>query len=270
MLEPHESDLCRLVAATPDTTLAELQAVLQQRFGVGAGLSTIHNALHRLGLRHKKTLRAAEQKRPNVAHKRQRWHVWQRFMDPARFVSDETGTATDMARRYGRSPSGTRPLAAVPQGHWRTTTFVAGPRQTGIVAPLVLDGLMSGAASRATSRNSWRQHSRPTTSWDNLAAYEVDDVKHALAAAGAWILYLPPYSPGLNPIEQPFAKLKALLRKAAARTRDQLWHAIGRLLPTGPAGECANYLSRCGYGSTQLENTLSPQFHLLDGRDPFG
>jgi transposase len=198
-------------------------------------------------------LRAAEQKRPDVARKRRRWHVWQRFMDPARFVFlDETGTATDMARRYGRSPSGTRLLAAVPHAHWRTTTLVAGLRQTGIVAPLVLDGPMTGAAFRAYVEQFLAPALAPgdVVVLDNLAAHKVDGVKHALAAAGAWILYLPPYSPDLNPIEQLFAKLKALLRKAAARTRDDLWHAIGRLLATVPAGECANYLSHCGYGST--------------------
>ena len=100
---------------------------------------------------------------------------------------------------------------------------MAGLRQTGIVAPLVLD---------------------------NLAAHKVDGVRQAIAAVGASILYLPPYSPDLNPIEQLFAKLKALLRKAAARARDELWSTIGRLLATVPPGECARYLNHCGYGST--------------------
>jgi hypothetical protein len=95
-------------------------------------------------------LRAAEQDRPDIAGKRRRWRVWQRFMDPARFVFlDETATTTNMARRYGRSPSGTRLVAAVPHGHWKTTTFIAGLRQSGLVAPLVLDRPMTGAAFRA-------------------------------------------------------------------------------------------------------------------------
>ena len=85
---------------------------------------------------------------------------------------------------------------------------------------------------------------------DNLAAHKVDGVRQAIAAAGASILYLPPYSPDLNPIEQLFAKLKALLRKAAARTKDELWSTIGRLLDAVPPAECANYLRHCGYGST--------------------
>jgi transposase len=150
-------------------------------------------------------------------------------MDPARFVFlDETGTATDMARRYGRSPSGARLVAAVPHGHWRTTTFVAGLRQTGIVAPLVLDGPLTGAAFRAYVEQFLAPALEPgdVVVLDNLAAHKVDGVRQAIAAAGASILYLPPYSPDLNPIEQLFAKLKALLRKAAARTRHALWSTI--------------------------------------------
>jgi transposase len=165
---------------------------------------------------------------------------------------DETGTATNMARRYGRSPSGRRRVAAVPHGHWRTTTFVAGLRQTGIVAPLVLDGRMTGPAFRAYVEQFLTPSLDPgdVVVLDNLAAHKVDGVRQAIAAAGASTLYLPPYSPDLNPIEQLFAKLKALLRKAAARTRDELWSTIGRLLETSPPAECSNYLSHCGYGST--------------------
>jgi transposase len=197
-------------------------------------------------------LRAAEQDRPDVAGKRRLWRVWQRFMDPARFVFlDETGTATNLARRYGRSPLGARLIAAVPHGHWRTTTFVAGLRQSGIVAPLVLDGPMTGTAFRAYVEQFLAPALRPgdVVVLDNLAAHKVHGVRHALAAAGASLLYLPPYSPDLNPIEQLFAKLKALLRKAAARTKDELWQAIGRLLATVPPAECTNYLNHSGYGS---------------------
>ena len=173
-------------------------------------------------------------------------------MDPARFVFlDETGTATNMARRYGRCPSDQRLVAAVPHGHWRTTTFVAGLRQTGIVAPLVLDGPMTGPAFRAYVEQFLAPALEPgdVVVLDNLAAHKVDGVRQAIAAAGASILYLPPYSPDLNPIEQLFAKLKALLRKAAARTKDQLWSTIGRLLEAYPPADCTNYLNHCGYGS---------------------
>jgi transposase len=174
-------------------------------------------------------------------------------MDPARFVFlDETGTATNLARRYGRSPLGERLVAAVPHGHWRTTTFVAGLRQSGVIAPLVLDGPMTGPAFRAYVAQSLAPALAPgdVVVLDNLAAHKVDGVRQAIAAAGASLLYLPPYSPDLNPIEQLFAKLKALLRKAAARTRDELWSTIGCLLTTIPPSECARYLQHCNYGST--------------------
>jgi transposase len=174
-------------------------------------------------------------------------------MDPARFVFlDETGTATNMARRYGRCSVSERLVAAVPHGHWHTTTFVAGLRQTGIVAPLVLDGPMTGAAFRAYVEQFLAPALIPgdVVVLDNLAAHKADAVRQAIAAAGASLLYLPPYSPDLNPIEQLFAKLKALLRKASARTKDALWTTIGRLLATVPESECANYLTHSGYGAT--------------------
>ena len=173
-------------------------------------------------------------------------------MDPARFVFvDETGTATNMARRYGRGPRGERLVAAVPHGHWRTTTFGAGLRQSGVIAPLVLDGPMTGRALRAYVEQFLAPELAPgdVVVLDNLAAHKVDGVRQALAAAAASVLYLPPYSPDLNPIEQLFAKLKALLRKAAARTKDELWSTIGRLLATAPPTECARYLHHCEYAS---------------------
>jgi transposase len=157
-----------------------------------------------------------------------------------------------MARRYGRSPSGARLVAAVPHGHWHTTTFVAGLRQTGIVAPLVLEGPMTGAAFRAYVEQFLAPSLEPgdVVVLDNLAAHRVDGARRAIKAAGASILYLPPYSPDLNPIEQLFARLKTLLRKAAARTRDALWTTIGRLLGTVSESECSNYLNHCGYKAT--------------------
>ena len=176
-------------------------------------------------------------------------------MDPARFVFlDETGATTDMARRYGRSPVGTRLVAAVPKGHWTTTTCIAGLRESGIIAPLVLDGPMTGVAFLAYVEQVLAPALEPgdVVVLDNLKAHKVDGVRQAIARAGAFLLYLPPYSPDLNPIEQLFAKLKALLRKAAARSRDELWQAIGRLIDTIPPAECANYLAHAGYhnGST--------------------
>jgi transposase len=154
-----------------------------------------------------------------------------------------------MARRYGRSTSDRRLVAAVPHGHWRTTTFIAGLRQSGVVAPLVLDGPMTGPAFRAYVEPFLAPSLKPGDGvvLDNLAAHKGDGVRRAVATAGASPLDLPPY---LNPIEQFFAKVTALRHKAAARPRDQLRATIGRLLDARPSAACVNHLRHGGYGST--------------------
>ena len=171
-------------------------------------------------------------------------------MDPASFVFlDETGATTNMARRYGWSARGERLVDAAPHGHWKTTTFLAGLRSSGIVAPLVLDGPMTGEAFLSYVQQFLVRELRPgdVVVMDNLSAHKVAGVAEAIRAAGASLMYLPPYSPDLNPIEQAFAKLKALLRKAAARTREALWTTIGQLLDTFSPDECQNYLTNSGY-----------------------
>jgi transposase len=157
-----------------------------------------------------------------------------------------------MARRYGWCPAPLRLVAAAPYGHWHTTTFVAGLRLSGVTAPLVLDGPMTGSAFLAYVEQVLTPSLAPgdVVVMDNLAAHKVAGIRGAIAAAGASVLYLPPYSPDLNPIEQLFAKLKALLRKVAARTKDTLLAAIGRMIDIIPGSECANYLRNSGYGST--------------------
>jgi transposase len=174
-------------------------------------------------------------------------------MDPSRFVFlDETGASTTMVRRYGRCPRGERLVDATPWGHWKVTTFVAGLRESGIIAPMVLDGPMKGEVFRAYVEQMLAPSLLPddVVVMDNLAAHKVAGVREAIRAVGASLLYLPPYSPDLNPIEQLFAKLKALLRKAAARTKEALWSAIGDLLDAFSECECRNYLGNCGYEFT--------------------
>lgn len=174
-------------------------------------------------------------------------------MDPERFVFiDETATATNMTRRYGRCPSNRRLIAKAPHGHWRSTTFVAGLRQSGITAPLALDGPMTGAAFRAYAEQVLVPTLAPgdVVVMDNLSAHKVDGVRQAIASAGAPVLYLPPCCPDLNPIEQLFAKLKAILREAAARTEDMLWDAIRIALEQCDADAVEGYLRHCGYGAT--------------------
>ncbi len=202
----------------------------------------------------KKTAHAAEQERPDVAAKRRRWRNWQTWFKSDRLVFiDETGAKTNMARLRGRSRSGQRLHAAVPWGHWKTTTFVAGLRVDGLTAPMVLDGAMNGTAFKAYVEQVLAPSLRPgdIVVMDNLSSHKVDGVRKAIKMAGAFLLYLPPYSPDLNPIEQAFAKLKALLRKAAARTVDDLWRAIADSLNEFEADECANFFQNAGYASKQ-------------------
>jgi transposase len=171
-------------------------------------------------------------------------------MDPSRFVFlDQTGTTTTMTRRYSWGPKGERVVDAMPWGHWKITTFVAGLRASGVIAPMVLDGPMTGEVFRAYVEQVLVPELSPgdVVVLDNLAAHKVAGIRETIWATGASLLYLPPYSPDLNPIEQVFAKLKALLRKAAVRTKDALWTTIGELLDRFPAEECQNYLSNCGY-----------------------
>jgi transposase len=182
--------------------------------------------------------------------RRRAWFNGQLDLDPERLVFvDETGASTKMARRRGRAPRGERCRSGVPHGHWQTPTFTAGLRLTGFSAPMVLDGPMRGEVFRAWTE----QFLAPTLStgdvviMDNLPAHRVTGVRQAIEARGAKLLFLPPYSPDFNPIENAFAKLKALLRKAAERTIDGLWATIGRLVEAFTPAECASYFAAAGY-----------------------
>ena len=171
-------------------------------------------------------------------------------LDPARLVFiDETGATTKMARLRGRSPRGKRCRASVPHGHWKTTTLVAGLRLDGMTAPMVIDGAMNGAAFTAYAEILLAPTLRPgdVVVMDNLPAHKVKGARDAIESAGAIVLFLPPYSPDFNPIEQAFAKLKALLRKAAARTIGALEQAIADALDAFTPQECDNYFANSGY-----------------------
>jgi transposase len=154
-----------------------------------------------------------------------------------------------MTRRYGRAMRGQRLVAAVPHGHWKTSTFIAGLRTDGLSAPMVVDGAVNGDIFLAYVE----QVLAPTLTvgdiviMDNLSSHKVTGVREMIEARSATLLYLPPYSPDLNPIEQAFAKLKALLRKLAARTVAKLWDALGELLLRFTPQECLNYLANAGY-----------------------
>lgn len=181
---------------------------------------------------------------------RQDWFEGQIDLDPARLVFiDETWASTNMARRYGRAPRGKRLRVGVPHGHWKTTTIVAGLRTTGVVAPFVLDGPINRNAFELYVEKVLTPELTPgdIVIMDNLSSHKGPAVRAIIEAAGAELLYLPPYSPDFNPIENAFAKLKALLRKAAERTIDGLWAAIGRIVDLYAPKECANYFAAAGY-----------------------
>jgi transposase len=165
---------------------------------------------------------------------------------------DETWASTNMARRYGRAARGERLRVGVPHGHWKTTTFVAGLRRDGLVAPWVIDGAIHREAFETYVEKVLAPELRrdDVVIMDNLSSHKGPKVRAMIEAAGAQLLYLPSYSPDFNPIELALAKLKALLRKAAERTVEALWTAIGRLLDAFTPTECANYFAAAGYDAT--------------------
>ena len=175
----------------------------------------------------------------------------QTTLNPRRLVFiDETCASTNMTRRYGRAAGGERLVCKVPHGHWKTSTFIAALRHDRVTAPLLLDGAMNGPSFLAYIE----QILAPTLQrgdivvMDNVSVHKVAGVREAIVARGASLLYLPPYSPDLNPIEQFFSKLKSLLRKAAARSIASLWATIRSCLKVFSPSECAHYLANAGYG----------------------
>lgn len=187
-----------------------------------------------------------------MARFRRRWRAHQHRIDPERLVFvDETWVRTDMTRARGWCPRGTPLLSPVPHGRWRTLTFVAGLRSRAVVAPCVFDGPMNGHLFTAWVEQSLVPTLRPRdiVVLDNLGSHKGERARQAVRAAGAHLLFLPPYSPDLNPIEMLFAKLKTLFRKADQRTIEQAWHEVGRLLDHFSPHECQAYLRHTGYGA---------------------
>ncbi len=196
---------------------------------------------------------ASERERADVRERRREWIEKRQprmRLQPARLVFiDETAVNTKMTRLRGRSRRGQRLRASAPFGRWGTQTFIAALRCDGLTAPWVVDGAMDRAAFNAYVETQLAPTLRPgdVVIADNLSVHKSAHAAKALKARGAWFLFLPQYSPDLNPIEQLFAKLKARLRKAAARTRDALWDTIGTLLEAVTPAECQNYIVNSGY-----------------------
>jgi transposase len=195
-------------------------------------------------------MHAAEQQRPDVQARRAAWLVEQLRWEASHLVFlDESGARTNLVRSHGRCLRGRRLVASVPHGHWKTTTFVVALREAGLTAPMVLDGAMNGKAFLAYVRQVLAPTLQPgdLVVMDNLSSHKAAGVRQAIEQAGAQLLYLPPYSPDLNPIELAFSKLKWLLRSAAERTVDALWSRLGQLLDAFPPQQCRNYFRHCGY-----------------------
>lgn len=182
---------------------------------------------------------------------RQAWADSQATLDPRRLIFiDESGLSTKMARLRGWAPKGERCHAAIPHGHWKTITFVGGLTLSGVIAPMLLDGPMNGECFCAWVEQMLAPLLEPSdiVVMDNLSAHKVAGVRQAIEKTGARLLYLPPYSPDFNPIENAFAKLKAIMRAAAARAFDTLEAAAARALEKLQPNECANFFAHAGYG----------------------
>lgn len=201
----------------------------------------------------KKVLIASERDRPDVASQRTDWFAQQTGFDPSRLVFiDETWVKTNMTRPRGRAPRGQRLLDKVPHGHWKTTTFLAALRCSGLTAPLVIDGGINGALFLK-----WvKQELVPTLRkgdivvMDNLSSHKVAGVRDAIAVAGARVLFLPPYSPDLNPIETVFSKFKWIIRSMKERSIEALWEACGKVSELFTEEECRRHFQHCGYRYT--------------------
>ena len=163
---------------------------------------------------------------------------------------DETGTTTKMTRLRGRSMKGSRLNSKAPFGHWGTQTFVAGLKSNGLIAPWVIDAPMNRAIFETYVETQLAPALKPgdVVILENLSSHKSERAENTIRACGAWLLFLPPYSPDLNPIEMAFAKLKAHLRAAAARTIDELWRTIGSICKLFSPDECSNYFNAAGYG----------------------
>lgn len=246
-LDGRDDELREAVREHPDATPAELRDLLK----LPVSAVTVWRAMRRLGLtRKKKSVRASEQDRPDIAEARRNWPDTVAGIDPDDLVFlDETGANTTMARTRGYAPLGERVTGSVPLGERRSITFVGGLTAGGLVAPWAFEGAMTGAWFRAYVEQLLVPALRPgmTVVMDNLACHKVAGVAEAIRGAGCRLEYLPPYSPDLNPIENAFSKLKRGLRDFAARTTAGVWNAMRELVKRFSPVECRNYFRHAGY-----------------------
>ena len=248
-LETYATFLLTLIARQPDLTLDEIVAAMHKR-RIAGSRSAVWRFFSATRSRLKKSLSAAEQQRADVARARRRWMREQGMFDAARLVFiDETSANTKMMRLHGRCVRGERLVDHVPQGHWKTITFVAALRRHGMRASQTIDGSMTGKKFLAYVERCLAPtlKRKDIVMIDNLPAHKAAGVREAIEARGAMLRYLPKYSPDLNPIEMPFSKLKAYLRKAAERTIPRLRRRIGQFARTLTTREASNYFRHAGY-----------------------
>jgi transposase len=239
-----------LVKETPDATLEELR----EQLGVTCSIVAIHNALQRADYRFKKTLKASEQERPDINEKRERWMAMQRSLDLRRLVFvDESGAKTNMTRLRGRALHGVRLLDHAPHGHWCTTTLISSIRLDGTSACLAVDGPTDTDVFREYVRCVLVPSLRPgdIVILDNLAAHSDAETQKLIEATQAQMIFLPPYSPDLNPIEKMWSKVKSFLRKAKARTKEALHDAVAAALKTITSEDAQGWFISCGYTASQ-------------------
>lgn len=242
--------LAELVKQTPDSTLDELR----KKLDVPVSIATVHRALDdmRLTLK-KKSIRASEQDRPDVKRKREDWAECLPGLDLDKLVFlDECGINLLMTRLFGRCPRGERLVTSMPDGRWQNYTLLSAVRLSGALAPMLVDGPING-----DSFATWvEEHLVPELEFgdmvimDNLPAHKSTRVEQAIANAGCTTVYLPPYSPDFNPIENVWSKVKAMLRQACARTLDTLVDAVKSALLAVTPEDCEGYFEHCGYGDT--------------------
>ncbi|HEY2757490.1 MAG TPA: IS630 family transposase [Pseudolabrys sp.] len=249
-IEAHRDYLLGLIRRQPDMTLLEIQERLIANCGERFSSSVIWRFFDRHEITFKKTAHAEEQGRSDVLTQRRAWFAGQLDLDPTKLVFiDETWASTNMARKRGRCRRGRRLRAAIPHGHYKTVTLVAGLRLSGLVAQKAFDRPINAA-----SFEQWVEKSlAPTLAkgdivvMDNLSSHKGPKVEQLIKAVGAELRYLPPYSPDMNPIEKVYSKLKAFLRKIAERTVAGLMAALEACADIFKPTECANYFQACGY-----------------------
>jgi transposase len=250
--------LVRLVQRQPDATLAQLQ----QRLGQPVSVSTLCRVLAVLRYtRKKKTLRASEQDRPDVAKDRTAWQNAQPHLDAQQLVFlDESGAHTSMTPLYGRAPVGERVYDHVPQGHWQMTTLLSAIRPTGVLAPFVFEGATDAEAFATYVEHVLVPELRPgeLVVMDNLAPHKSARVEAAINRVGADVYFLPPYSPDFNPIEKLWSKVKTWLRRAKKRTKAALYQAVADALKAVTPADCQGFFTSCGYkiNATPMCNPL--------------